>query len=125
MTSVCVRRIFEEIHAERVVARDGYDHNDIGFTTAKILWATWKAHGVMDKYIKHQFYEHPSMAAVLARHLADNYIKPDDSLSSKLQLLEKNLKALTSQVERLVSQDKENKGGRPKGDKGKINAKPE
>ncbi|MFN9981440.1 MAG: hypothetical protein ACK53Y_16055, partial [bacterium] len=25
MTSVCVRRIFEEIHSERIVARDGYD----------------------------------------------------------------------------------------------------
>lgn len=117
MTSVCVRRVFEEIHAERVIARDGYDHNNIDFTTAKMLWATWKAHAVMDKYMKHQFYEHPSVAAVLARHLADNYVKPDDSQGAKITLLEKNLKTLTSQVERLISADKENRGGRPKQDK--------
>lgn len=49
----------------------------------------------MDKYIKHQFYEHPSMMAILARHLADNYIKLYDSLSSKIQLMKKNIKALT------------------------------
>jgi hypothetical protein len=48
MTSLCVRRVFEEIHAERVVARDIYDPNDLEFTTAKMLWATWKAHGVME-----------------------------------------------------------------------------
>lgn len=119
MTSVCVRRIFEEIHAERVIARDGYDHNDIQFTTSKILWATWKAHGVMEKYLKHQFYEHPSVAAVLARHLADNYVKPDDALSTKFTLLEKSVKLLTSQVERLNSIDKENRGGRAKQDKAK------
>jgi hypothetical protein len=59
MTSVCVRRIFEEIHSERIVARDGYDHQDVAFTTARILWATWKAHMVMDRYLKHQFYESP------------------------------------------------------------------
>lgn len=47
MTSVCVHRIFEEIHSERVVARDMYDQQDPTFTTAKFFWATWKAHHVM------------------------------------------------------------------------------
>jgi hypothetical protein len=99
MNSVCVRRIFEEIHAEHIVARDGYDHQDVAFTTARILWATWKAHMVMDRYLKHQFYEHPVVAAVLARHLADNYVKPDDAVSSKVTFLEKSLKNVQSQVE--------------------------
>jgi hypothetical protein len=99
MTAVCVRRIFEEIHSERVVARDIYDYKDSVFSTAKFLWATWKAHAVMDKYIKHQFYEHPSIAAVLARHLADNYIKPDDSLASKYASMDKAHKALVSRVD--------------------------
>jgi len=48
MTSVCVRRIFEELYSESVVARDVYGQN---FTTAKYLWATWKAHAVMEKYL--------------------------------------------------------------------------
>ena len=59
MTAVCVRCIFEEIHSERAVARDMYDQQDPTFTTAKFLWATWKAHHVMGSYLKHQFYEHP------------------------------------------------------------------
>ncbi len=109
MTSVCVRRIFEEIHAECIVARDGYDHQDMAFTTARILWATWKAHIVMDRYLKHQFYEHPAVAAVLARHLADNYVKPDDAVSSKVTFLEKSIKNVQSQVEQLKSAEKENK----------------
>ena len=109
MTSVCIRRIFEEIHAERIVTPDGYDHQDVAFTTARILWATWKAHMVMDRFLKHQFYEHPAVAAVLARHLADNYVKPDDAVSSKVTFLEKSLKTVQSQVEQLKSVEKENK----------------
>jgi hypothetical protein len=66
MTSLCVHRVFEEIHSKRVVARDIYDPNDLEFTTAKMLWATWKAHGVMEQYLRHNFYEHPSISAVLA-----------------------------------------------------------
>ncbi len=66
MTTVCVRRIFEEIHSEHVIAKDVYDQSNKDFTTAHSLWATWKAHNVMAKYLKHQFYEHPSISAVLA-----------------------------------------------------------
>jgi len=92
MTAVCVRRIFEELYSERVVARDVYDQSNQAFTTAKYLWATWRAHGVMTNYLKHQFYEHPSISAVLARHLADNYVKPDDTQGAKLKTLEAQLK---------------------------------
>jgi len=114
MTSLCVRRVFEEIHSERVVARDIYDPNDLEFTTAKMLWATWKAHGVMETYLKHHFYEHPSISAVLARHLADNYVKHD---SSQLSSLEKDLKSLTTRVDKLTTpKDKQpGKQQQPKG----------
>jgi hypothetical protein len=105
MTSVCVRRIFEEIHSERVIAKDVYDQVDKDFTTARFLWATWKAHTVMAKYLKHQFYEHPSIAAVLARHLADNYVKPDDNISSKIKECEKQLKIYTPKIDYLINKD--------------------
>lgn len=49
MTSLFVRRFFEEIHSKRVVARNIYDPNDLEFTTAKMLWATWKAHSIMEQ----------------------------------------------------------------------------
>jgi hypothetical protein len=107
MTAVSVRRIFEEIHSERVVACDIYDFKDSTFLAAKFLWATWKAHQVMERYIKHQFYEHPSIAAVLAWHLADNYIKPDDALASKLTTLDKAHTALVKRVDTLCTKENE------------------
>jgi len=103
MTSVCVRRIFEELYSERVVARDVYDQKDPDFTTAKFLWATWKAHAVMARYLRHQFYEHPAISAVLACHLADNYVKPDDSHGNKLKSLEERIKSLESTNQTLQS----------------------
>jgi hypothetical protein len=105
MTAVSVRRIFEELHSERVVARDVYDQSDKDFSTARFLWATWKAHVVMASYLKHQFYEHPSIAAVLARHLADNYVKPDEAMGSKLKDLEKAMKTYSAKVDYLISKD--------------------
>jgi hypothetical protein len=103
MTAVSVRRIFEEIHSERVIARDIYDYKDLTFSTSKFLWATWKAHQVMDRYIKHQFYEHPSIPAVLAHHLADNYVKPDDALANKVHSADKAHQALVSRVDTLTT----------------------
>jgi hypothetical protein len=122
MTAVSARRVFEEIHSERVVARDIYDYKDNTFSTAKFLWATFKAHSVMDRYIKHQFYEHPAIAAVLARHLADNYVKPDDALVTKLNTLDKAHKALVVRVDSMASREKENI--KAKNEKGRGQAAP-
>ena len=80
-----------------------YDQKDPDFTTAKFLWATWKAHAVMARYLRHQFYEHPAISAVLARHLADNYVKLDDSHGNKLKSLEKRIKSLESTNQTLQS----------------------
>lgn len=99
MTSVCVRRVFEEIHSQRVVARDILDVQDGDFSCAKFLWATWKAHETMALYVRHQFYEHPSIAAVLARHLADNHVKPDEAVSSKVGALDKAIKNINARLD--------------------------
>lgn len=104
MMAVCVRHIFEELYSERVVARDVYDQGNPSFTTAKYLWATWRAHSVMEKYLCHQFYEHPSISAVLARHLADNYVKPDDSQGAKIKALEAKITQLETSQKTLQSQ---------------------
>lgn len=60
----------------------------------------------MDKYVKHQFYEHPVIAAVLACHLADNYLKPDDAQATKIAYLERTLKSLTEWLDKLAAKDK-------------------
>jgi hypothetical protein len=57
----------------------------------------------MARYLKHQFYEHPSISAVLARHLADNYVKPDDAQGTKIKALENQLKNLESTQSTLQS----------------------
>jgi hypothetical protein len=36
----------------------------------------------MEEYTKRNFYEHPSISAVIARHLAANHIKPDTSVEA-------------------------------------------
>lgn len=99
MTTVCVRRVFEEIHSQRVIARDILDVQDGDFSCAKFLWATWKAHETMALYVRHQFYEHPSIAAVLARHLADNHVKPDEAVTSKVSTLDKAVKNINARLD--------------------------
>jgi hypothetical protein len=84
----------QRVYSKRVVARDVHNQGYPAFTTAKYLWATWKAHAVMGKYLHHQFYEHPSISAVLARHLANNFLKPDDTQGTKIKSLESQIKVL-------------------------------
>jgi hypothetical protein len=118
MTSLCIRRVYEEIHSECIVARDIYDPNDLEFTAAKMLWSTWKAHGVMETYLKHHLYEHPSISPVLALHLADSYVKHDDSASAHIATLEKTIKSLSTRLDKLetnrATKDLKNGGKTPK-----------
>jgi hypothetical protein len=54
----------------------------------------------MEQYLKHHFYKHPSISAVLARNLADNYVKPD---TSQLRALESTVQTLTSCLDKLAN----------------------
>jgi hypothetical protein len=91
MTTVCAHHIFEEIRLKCIVAQDIFDHNDKTFSTAEYLWTTWKAPAVTSKYLKHQFYKHPSTITGMAHHLAKNHVTHDDSLASKDTLMEKTV----------------------------------
>jgi hypothetical protein len=57
----------------------------------------------MDDYLKYQFFEHPAIAAVLARHLAASAVLPDDSLPLKLQALDTKLSKLICKVDGIES----------------------
>jgi hypothetical protein len=61
----------------------------------------FKSQEIMRAYVKHQFTEHPSVNAVISRHLAANYIKPEEEASSKISILENKLKALTTRLDRM------------------------
>jgi hypothetical protein len=67
-----------------MTGRDAGDGADDDRMAATYIWATAKAHEVMDEYLKFQFFEHPAIAAVLARHLAAAAALPDENLSSKV-----------------------------------------
>jgi hypothetical protein len=86
MTTVCICCIFEEIHSQRVIAWD-INVNDKDFSCAKYLWSTWRAHKVMANYVCHQFYEHLAIASVIARHLADNHVKPNATQGTNIASL--------------------------------------
>jgi hypothetical protein len=103
MTAVCICQVFEEIQSQQVIARDVLDLSDKYFSCAKYFWATWKAHTVMSNYVRHQFYEHPSVAAVLASHLADNHVKPDVMQSTKITQLDKGIKNINGGLDYLAA----------------------
>ena len=83
--------------------RDAVDGQELTCMTATYIWATAKAHEVMDDYLKYQFFEYPATAAVLARHLAASAVLPDDQLSSKVQALDTKLNKLMSKVKSIES----------------------
>lgn len=95
-------RIFEEMQSARCVAPDSRDSEDTDYTTATMMFATLKCHAVMQQYdVQARFIEHPSLSSVLTRHLADNYIKPDDNQASKLAALQATVEKLTQRCNKI------------------------
>jgi hypothetical protein len=123
LTCCSVRRLYEDIHQVRIVARDVRDLEDANATAALILWATVRSHKIMDDYSRRNFYEHPSISAVIARHLAANHTKPDQTLESRVRSLEERLASTARKMDsfesRLARLEQKNeitpqKGGRQK-----------
>jgi hypothetical protein len=125
-----LRRIFDEIHAERVYGRH-VKSNDVETTAAKYVWAVLKAHKVQAQFDKHNFSGHPSISAVVARHLASNHFKPSDDskgLNSQLKKCESTVSDVSRRLDSLESKvnnklgkavGAEGGGGRPgKGKRG-------
>lgn len=103
LTCLSVRRIFEDLHVIRVVGRDSRDLKNPALTTTQILWATFCSHIVMEEYSRRNFFEHPSISAVIARHLASHHTRPDSTLESKFKKLEKKFNKLSNKVNSLES----------------------
>ncbi len=68
MTCRSVHHILDDLQGAWMTGRDAGDGCEIDRMTATYIWATAKAHQVMDDYLKYQFFEHPAIAAVLAQH---------------------------------------------------------
>ena len=100
-----LRRIFDEIHAERVYGRH-VKSNDVETTAAKYVWAVLKAHKIQSQFDKHNFSGHPSISAVVARHLASNHFKPSDDtkgISSQIKKCESSVSDLARKLDSLES----------------------
>jgi len=103
LTCCSVRRLYEDIHQVRIIARDVRDLEDAGSTAALVLWATIRSHKIMEDYSRRNFYEHPSISAVIARHLAANHTKPDSALETRVRKLEDTLGNYTRKFDSLES----------------------
>ena len=101
--SQIVRRIFEDLQSARISTRNVQDFDDANFTTASFIYATLKCHDVMEAYVKHQFHAHPHVSSVITRHLAANFVKPEDSQDAKITALTNKVTALSSKVDLCVS----------------------
>jgi len=103
MTCRSVHRILDDLQGARMTGRDAGDGADIDRVTATYIWASAKTHEVMDEYLKYQFFEHPAIAAVLARHLAATAVLPDEQLPAKFQALEQQVSKLARKLDSLES----------------------
>ena len=110
MTCQSVHHFLDDLQGARMSCHDADDGSDVDRMTATNMWATAKAHGVMEDYLKNQFFEHLAIAAILARHLAVTSVLPDDNLSSKLQALESKFNKLSFKVDSFESKHNNKQG---------------
>jgi hypothetical protein len=103
LTCCSVRRLYEDIHQVRIIARDVRDLEDASSTAALVLWATLRSHKIMEDYSRRNFYEHPSISAVIARHLAANHTKPDNALETRVRKLEETIGAFSRKFDSFES----------------------
>jgi hypothetical protein len=127
LTCLSVRRIFEDIHVVRVVGRDCRDIKNPQLTATQVVWATIQSHTVMDEYMWRNFFEHPSISAVIAWHLASHHTRPDSAFEDQVKHLEKTVTTLSKKMDNLesrlvvveskngISPPKNPEAGKPKG----------
>jgi len=111
-----IRRIFEDIHMVRVLGRD-VKADDSTLTATQYAWAAFKAHEVMAEYSRMGFDKHPSISAVVSRHLASNHTRTDGAgvaaLTTKVTKLETSVTGITRRLDTMES--KFNALNRPNG----------
>ena len=76
----------------------------------------------MEDYTHRNFYEHPSIPAVIAWHLAASHIKPDDSIETRMHKLEEKVAEQKRRIDciesRLLRVEQKNEITPPKGGMG-------
>lgn len=98
-----IRRIFEDLESARLSAHHVRDKGNMDYTAASIIFATLKCHDIMLQYVQHQFHEHPAVSSVITRHLAANFVKPDQVQETKLSKVEAKVTACMTKLDSLES----------------------
>jgi hypothetical protein len=57
----------------------------------------------MEEYSRRNCFEHPSISAVIARHLASNHTKPDATLEDRFLKMEEKFEHLSRKVDGIES----------------------
>ena len=125
LTCRFVKRIFMEIGDVRVIARHGIDTEDKWTTAARFLFATLKAHEIMDSFMRLNIKDHPSISSEMVKFIcysqpssdASNLMnrlgnletlqRGDQSAISKLESKVKTLQTWKTDAEKLLKQLKE------------------
>ena len=128
LTCSFVKRVFQELSYERVMARDGIHVDDPWTTSANFLFATMKAHAVMGEFMKLAIKDHPSISSemvkfvcysqptadtseVLTRlHSVETLQRADQSNISKLETRLKKVETWKSDSDKLLKKLKEKTG---------------
>jgi len=87
----------------RVVGRDFRDKKNPQLTATQVVWATIHSHTIMDEYMRRNFFEHPSISAVIACHLASHHTRPDSAFVDRLNRVENTIARLTTKMDNLES----------------------
>ena len=102
LTCSFVKRIFQEISHERVIARDGIDVDDHWGTSSKFLFATLKAHSIMAEFMKLSIKDHPSISSEMVKFVCYSQPTADSSeMLSRLSGLESLQRADQSNISKL------------------------
>ena len=128
LTCSFVKRIFQEIGHERVIARDGIHVNDHWATSSKFLNATLKAHTVMSEFMRLSIKDHPSISSEMVKFVCysqptadttellnrlsgvESLQRADQSNISKLETRLKQIETWKGDSEKLLKKLKEKTG---------------
>ena len=119
LTCSFVKRIFQEIAHERVIARDGMDMGDQWGTSAKFLFATLKAHSVMGEFMCVSIKDHPSISSEMVKFVCYSQPTADSTeLLSRISGVESLQRADQSNISKLETRLKKMESW--KGDSDKL-----
>lgn len=128
LTSSFVKRIFTELGYVRVLARDGVNMDDPWNTAATFLFATLKAHVIMQDFMRLSIKDHPSISSEMVKFVCysqpaagasqllsrvsavESLQRSDQGNISRLDTRTKRLESWKSDTDKTISKLKEKVG---------------